>query len=171
MPYCVNDLSMQQLLQDRRCVLKLLDVMQVKTPRRFISDTGEQALISNQVIQRVKNEYKIDLSPQGFKKNLVRQLEEDSDCIEQNGQFMFKPFVEKPLSGENHNIYIYFPKSVGGGARKLFRKVLIGSSNSNFYSILFFHFSIQIGNKSSEFDETLTFVIKIQLIQEENLIS
>ena len=51
------------------------------------------------------------------------RLVESDDQIEVNNQVFTKPFVEKPVSAEDHNVYIYFPTSAGGGSQRLFRKV------------------------------------------------
>ena len=55
-------------------------------------------------------------------------LQETEESIVVDGETFKKPFVEKPLSAENHNIYIYYPPSSGGGSKRLFRKVKDRSS-------------------------------------------
>ena len=59
-------------------------------------------------------------------------LKEYDDHVEVNNIVMNKPFVEKPLSAEDHNIYMYYPSSAGGGSQRLFRKV--GSQSSKYFS-------------------------------------
>jgi inositol-hexakisphosphate/diphosphoinositol-pentakisphosphate 1-kinase len=56
---------------------------------------------------------------------------EYDDHIVCNGVVIRKPFVEKPVNSEDHNICIYYPTSAGGGCKKLFRK--IGNRSSEFY--------------------------------------
>lgn len=58
-------------------------------------------------------------------------LIECEDSVEVNEMLFNKPFVEKPISAEDHNIYIYYPVSAGGGSQRLFRKI---GSRSSVYS-------------------------------------
>jgi len=50
------------------------------------------------------------------------ELIELDDHIEYKGKKLYKPFVEKPFNGDDHNIYIYYPPNLGGGHKRLFRK-------------------------------------------------
>ncbi|GIY29017.1 hypothetical protein CEXT_217762 [Caerostris extrusa] len=59
------------------------------------------------------------------------ELVESEDHVEVDGEVFNKPFVEKPISAEDHNIYIYYPTSAGGGSQRLFRKI---GSRSSVYS-------------------------------------
>lgn len=63
--------------------------------------------------------------------NSGNDIEEADDTIIVNGITFTKPFVEKPVSAEDHNIYIYYPASAGGGCQILFRKI---GSRSSVYS-------------------------------------
>ena len=57
-------------------------------------------------------------------------LLEFDDHIEYHGIKLFKPFVEKPINGDDHDIYIYYPPNLGGGHKRLFRKT---KEYSSFY--------------------------------------
>lgn len=105
-PLLINDLNMQYFIQDRREVYRILKEEGIDLPRYAVlnrdPDRPEEC-------------------------NLV----ESEDHVEVNGEVFHKPFVEKPVSAEDHNVYIYYPTSAGGGSQRLFRKI---GSRSSVYS-------------------------------------
>ena len=114
-PYVLNDLDMQEVIQDRRRVYDTLEGSGIDVPRHvYLSRDG----------------YKSTGSGDGNGSNDQDVMEHD-DSIVVNGITIQKPFVEKPVNAENHNISIYYPTTAGGGCKKLFRK--IGNRSSDFY--------------------------------------
>ncbi|CZT13309.1 related to S. pombe protein Asp1p [Rhynchosporium agropyri] len=140
-PFCVNDVPMQKMLWDRRICLMILDKINVPTPKRIeVNRDGGPSILTPDMARHLQDTTGVVLEgPEdgtGGQCIAPRNVEllDDGDTLSVDGQLLAKPFVEKPISGEDHNICIYFPKSMGGGARKLFRK---------------------IGNKSSEWVEDM----------------
>ncbi|XP_005731515.1 inositol hexakisphosphate and diphosphoinositol-pentakisphosphate kinase 1 isoform X2 [Pundamilia nyererei] len=105
-PLLINDLNMQYFIQDRREVYRILQEEGIDLPRYAVLNRDPD-------------------NPEEC--NLV----EGEDQVEVNGEVFHKPFVEKPVCAEDHNVYIYYPTSAGGGSQRLFRKI---GSRSSVYS-------------------------------------
>ena len=141
-PFCVNDLPMQKVLWDRRICLRILDSLGVPTPKRLeVNRDGGPTLESADLAHHVRHMSGVQLEGGtegmggGISAPQKVQMIDDGDTFLVDGVILRKPFVEKPVSGDDHNVRIYFPKNEGGGGRRLFRK---------------------IGNKSSEWDSKLS---------------
>ncbi|XP_006650423.1 inositol hexakisphosphate and diphosphoinositol-pentakisphosphate kinase VIP2-like isoform X1 [Oryza brachyantha] len=105
-PFLVNELEPQHLLHDRRKVYEHLEKYGIPVPNYAL----------------VNREYP------------YQELDyfiEQEDFVEVHGKRFLKPFVEKPVNGDDHRIMIYYPNSAGGGMKELFRKV--GNRSSEFH--------------------------------------
>lgn len=127
---------MQKVLWDRRLCLYLLDKVGVPTPKRLeVSRDGGPRLLTPDISKHIKDVTGILLEPTPTDPDQMKtprkvELLDDGDILSVDGSLLKKPFVEKPTSGEDHNIIIYFHSKTGGGARKLFRK--IGNKSSEY---------------------------------------
>ncbi|KAF9429404.1 hypothetical protein BGZ76_001338 [Entomortierella beljakovae] len=123
-PFCVNEVDLQTVLWDRRLVLEILEQIGVPTPNRLTMSRDGGPTLDSRVREKLKLRG-VDIIENRFVPEF-RMI--DQDTIQIGDQTITKPFVEKPVSGEDHNIHIYYHSSAGGGARRLFRKVANKSS-------------------------------------------
>ncbi|XP_062212084.1 inositol hexakisphosphate and diphosphoinositol-pentakisphosphate kinase VIP2-like [Phragmites australis] len=105
-PFLVNELEPQYLLHDRRKVYEHLEKYGIPVPNYAL-------------VNREYPDQELDY------------FIEQEDFVEVHGKRFLKPFVEKPVNGDDHRIMIYYPSSAGGGMKELFRKV--GNRSSEFH--------------------------------------
>jgi inositol hexakisphosphate/diphosphoinositol-pentakisphosphate kinase len=105
-PFFFNDLEKQEWLFDRRVVYSILEAIEVPVPKHVVYNAD-------------------DPSPP--------VIEDNEEYLQVGGIRISKPLVEKPVSGEDHNIYLYYPRSQGGGSKRLFRKVRDGRGAPTFH--------------------------------------
>lgn len=152
---------MQIDIQDRRKVYSILECVGIEIPRYAVLDRDSpdpKRMYQLFIYFRFYLETNIQKLISNFPEH---ELVESEDHVEVNGIIFNKPFVEviiiyhqflftiqivlnafeycifsiistqKPVSAEDHNIYIYYPSSAGGGSQRLFRKI---GSRSSVYS-------------------------------------
>jgi inositol hexakisphosphate/diphosphoinositol-pentakisphosphate kinase len=105
-PFVINSLRWQHSLLDRREVYRTLKEHGLPVPAHAIVN---------------RDEHNRELC----------EFEEYDEEVYIDGWKVSKPFVEKPVSAENHYVYIYYPHTMGGGAKVLFRKR--GDKSAQFY--------------------------------------
>lgn len=140
--FVVNDLQMQKVLWDRRLCLRIIDQINVPNPDRLeVNRFGGPRLESAELVPHVNNMTGVTLpgpehgttGGQLLARNVV--LIDDGGTLLVDGKPFKKPFVEKPVKGDDRYVTIYFPRCCDGGdARRFFRNT---------------------GNKSSECDPDL----------------
>ncbi|XP_071916546.1 inositol hexakisphosphate and diphosphoinositol-pentakisphosphate kinase VIP2-like isoform X1 [Coffea arabica] len=119
-PFLVNELEAQHLLHDRRKVYECFSPTisccweKLQCLERYGIPVPRYALV-NRDMPYQELDYFV----------------EEEDFVEVHGNRFWKPFVEKPVDGDNHSIMIYYPSSAGGGMKELFRKV--GNRSSEFH--------------------------------------
>lgn len=103
-PFMINDLAQQHVLRDRRDVYAALVANNIPVPQHVVITADRTPR---------PGEYTPDQI----------ELRGDKLCFKATGAVLLKkPFVEKPCSAEDHNVYVYFSAPDGGGCQRIFRK-------------------------------------------------
>lgn len=95
-PFCINDVHRQRTLLSRHRVYEELQRVDVQIPP-FVTVMRDS----------ITNE-------------LLDEFAEFPDSIVVNGRRLDKPFIEKPVDADDHNVCVYFPNN--GGMCSMFRK-------------------------------------------------
>ena len=116
----INSLIKENRINDLKLNLRKGTTFQFpkKEMERVKSNLSKKSSSSNSVKNNSSNNV-IIIDPNVEDKD---ELMEFDDHIEYKGKKLYKPFVEKPFNGDDHNIYIYYPPNLGGGHKRLFRK-------------------------------------------------
>lgn len=143
-PLEVNKIDKQFLLTDRRAVLAVLDRINVPTEKRLIYNSCSKERESiyaprgvpeegDPVCETIKEELKkMNICADSIMKK-TGERKCNGDILVIDGKTINKPYVEKPIYSENHNISIYYSSKCGKrsmGICRLFRK--IGHKSSEF---------------------------------------
>jgi len=102
-PHCINNVTAQRILLDRRLVYAVLGENGIPHPKAVVVERDPQ---TGELLGAA-----------------AQNFVEADDFIIVGDSKVDKPFVEKPVNAEDHNICIYYPSSAGGGMKSLFRKV------------------------------------------------
>ena len=124
----INDLENEEnnkILDMKRIINKGNNNIE-KDNNQDSNSTGRNKMKSSDKLREQSNYEK----RKSFLKSMENDLMEFDDHIEYHGKKLYKPFVEKPLNGDDHDIYIYYPPNLGGGHKRLFRKT---KEYSSFY--------------------------------------
>ena len=124
----INDLENEEnnkILDMKRIINKGNNNIE-KDNNQDSNSTGRNKMKSSDKLREKSNYEK----RKSFLKSMENDLMEFDDHIEYHGKKLYKPFVEKPLNGDDHDIYIYYPPNLGGGHKRLFRKT---KEYSSFY--------------------------------------
>jgi len=139
----LNHVELQRnVLLNRKTMYEYLQSIHVPLPHPFFIITN-----NHHESQNHSSNHNHHHSSQNNSENNHHHCEiiENANWIEYNGVRLMKPFVEKPLDANNHNIFIYLEND--SGCRKLFRKKK---------------------NKSSALDKSWNRVRKMNHIHDEN---
>lgn len=118
--FCVNDLIMQYVLQDRRLTQLILEAIDVPTPKRIWLNSSADSpptMISAKLAEIVSRDFNVDIAATGMYRRLPAA--KTNDGIRIGRESLKFPFIEKPANADDHNIWIYHVE----GVRKLFRKI------------------------------------------------
>ena len=163
-PFCVNNLASERKLLDRcvRACVRLCLLLCACYVRRRRSLTPFPRPHSRE-FYRILTKHNVPVPRHVFLNRddptANQTVIETEDYLEIDGVRIDRPFVEKPVDAQNHNVYIYYPTRLGGGSKRLFRKVppcvpslcFVTRAPLDTLSLVVDAAGAQVGNQSSKF--------------------